>query len=64
MNINEAPEVLTVKEVAEFLKVDPLTIKHYIRDGKIPAAHLSKRLIRILKKDIMYLFQGEKNESY
>ena len=60
MNINDAPEVLTIEEVANLLRVDPQSIKNYIKSGKIKAAHPSKRLIRILKKDILFLFNGEK----
>lgn len=60
LNVNEASEVLTIKEAAELLKVDEQSIKNYIKSGTLPAAHLSKRLIRILKKDILFLF-GDKN---
>lgn len=62
MNINDAQEILTVAEVAELLKVDPQTIKRYIKQGKLKAAHLSLGTIRILKSDIMFLFKGESNE--
>ena len=30
-------EILTAKEVAEYLKVHPLTVHKYAREGKIPA---------------------------
>ena len=30
-------EILTAKEVAEYLKIHPLTVHKYAREGKIPA---------------------------
>ncbi|MCM8797154.1 MAG: helix-turn-helix domain-containing protein [Candidatus Omnitrophica bacterium] len=30
-------EILTTKEVAEYLKIHPLTVHKYAREGKIPA---------------------------
>jgi excisionase family DNA binding protein len=30
------PEVMTVKELAEFLRVNPATIYRLLRDGRIP----------------------------
>ena len=30
-------EILTAKEVAEYLKIHPLTVHRYAREGKIPA---------------------------
>ena len=33
----KAKEILTAKEVAEYLNLHPLTVHRYARDGKIPA---------------------------
>lgn len=63
LNINTAPEILTTTEVAELLGVNPQTIKRYIQAGKMKAVRLpdeNGRVIRIFKKDIMYLFGGTK----
>ena len=30
-------EIMTAKEVADYLKLHPLTVHRYARDGKIPA---------------------------
>ena len=35
--MNKAKEILTAKEVAEYLSVHPLTVHKYAREGKIPA---------------------------
>jgi excisionase family DNA binding protein len=43
---------LTVKEVAERLKVDPSTVYIWARTGRLPCIRLSKRSLRFLEKDI------------
>ncbi|MDD5729663.1 MAG: helix-turn-helix domain-containing protein [Candidatus Omnitrophica bacterium] len=35
--MNKNKEILTAKEVAEYLNIHPLTVHKYARDGKIPA---------------------------
>jgi len=55
----ELPDVLTVQEVADLLRVDQGTIRRYIRAGKLPAHKVSERIIRILKRDILFLLKEE-----
>ncbi len=35
--MTKAKEILTAKEVAEYLNIHPLTVHRYAREGKIPA---------------------------
>ena len=35
--MTKVKHVMTVKEIAEFLDVHPMTIYKYVQDGKIPA---------------------------
>ena len=35
--MTKAKQVMTVKEIAEYLDVHPMTIYKYVQDGKIPA---------------------------
>ena len=35
--MTKAKKVMTVKEIAEYLGVHPMTIYKYVQDGKIPA---------------------------
>ena len=35
--MTKAKQVMTVKEIAEYLGVHPMTIYKYVQDGKIPA---------------------------
>jgi len=50
-------DYLTVKEAAVLLKCDKRTIYRMVATGTIPAANLSIRKIRLLKKDIDALFE-------
>ncbi|MDR6919479.1 helix-turn-helix domain-containing protein [Chryseobacterium sp. 2987] len=50
-------DYLTVKEAAVLLKCDKRTVYRMVANGSIPAANLSIRKIRILKKDIDELFK-------
>jgi excisionase family DNA binding protein len=45
-------ERLTVKEVAEHLRVHPWTVYMWARSGRLPCIRLSKRSLRFLKSDI------------
>ncbi len=45
-------ERLTVKEVAERLRVHPWTVYMWARSGRLPCIRLSKRTLRFLEKDI------------
>jgi len=35
--MTKAKQVMTVRDVAEYLDVHPMTIYKYVRDGRIPA---------------------------
>lgn len=35
--MTKSKQVMTVKEIAEYLDVHPMTIYKYVQDGKIPA---------------------------
>jgi excisionase family DNA binding protein len=34
---SKSKEIMTAKEIAEYLKIHPLTVHRYAREGKIPA---------------------------
>jgi excisionase family DNA binding protein len=42
-NLNNLPPLLTVREVAEILRVSPLTIKRWGKRGKLPAIRINSR---------------------
>lgn len=56
-------ELLTPEEVAELLKIDVRTVYQYIKDKKINAVKLSRKIIRIPLKEVTYLFPKEKKND-
>ncbi len=56
LDLNNLPDLLTVREVAEILRVSPLTIKRWGKRGKLPAIRINSRGDRRYKKEqILYL---------
>jgi len=50
------PDLLTAKEVAKIFRVTPLTIKRWIKKGKLPALRINNRGdIRIKKTAVLWL---------
>ncbi|MFW6106558.1 MAG: helix-turn-helix domain-containing protein [bacterium] len=49
--MNAANELLTVDEVADFLRVKPSTVYEWAKQGKIPASKVG-RLWRFSRKDV------------
>ena len=56
LSLNNLPDLLTVREVAELLRVSPLTIKRWGKRGKLPAIRINSRGDRRYKKEaVMWL---------
>jgi len=56
LDINNLPDLLTVKEVAVLLRVSPLTVKRWGARGKLPAIRINSRGDRRYKKEaVMWL---------
>lgn len=64
LRLDELPDLLTVREVAELLRVSPLTIKRWGKRGKLPAIRINSRGDRRYKKEAVLWLLGmqEKNE--
>jgi excisionase family DNA binding protein len=64
LSLDNLPDLLTVKEVAELLRVSPLTIKRWGKRGKLPAIRINSRGDRRYKKEAVLWLLGmqEKNE--
>lgn len=56
---DDLPDLLTVKEVAQFLRVSPLTIKRWGKRGKLPAIRINARGDRRYKKESVLWLLGE-----
>jgi len=61
LGYEKLPEILTLKQVAEFLQVSALTIQRAIQAGRIKAFKPG-RDYRILKEDLIAYIEGERKE--
>jgi excisionase family DNA binding protein len=51
MSVGEPEHLLTVREVAERLRVHPITVRRLIKDGKLPVVRIG-RAIRVREEDL------------
>ena len=58
LSIDTLPDLLTVREVAEVLRVSPLTIKRWGKRGKLPAIRINSRGDRRYKKEAVLWMLG------
>ena len=58
LSIDNLPDLLTVKEVAQVLRVSPLTIKRWGKRGKLPAIRINSRGDRRYKKEAVLWLLG------
>ena len=58
ISIQNLPDLLTVREVAEVLRVSPLTIKRWGKRGKLPAIRINSRGDRRYKKEAVLWLLG------
>lgn len=58
LTIDSLPDLLTVREVAEVLRVSPLTIKRWGKRGKLPAIRINSRGDRRYKKEAVLWLLG------
>jgi excisionase family DNA binding protein len=58
LKLTELPDLLTVREVAELLRVSPLTIKRWGKRGKLPAIRINSRGDRRYKKEAVLWLLG------
>lgn len=49
--LDDLPDLLTVREVADILRVSPLTIKRWGKRGKLPAIRINSRGDRRYRKE-------------
>lgn len=58
LKLEDLPDLLTVREVAELLRVSPLTIKRWGKRGKLPAIRINSRGDRRYKKEAVLWMLG------
>ena len=61
LSLDNLPDLLTVREVADLLRVSPLTIKRWGKRGKLPAIRINSRGDRRYRKEqVLWLLGIEK----
>ncbi|OGM04252.1 hypothetical protein A3E15_03670 [Candidatus Woesebacteria bacterium RIFCSPHIGHO2_12_FULL_42_9] len=63
VRLDDLPDLLTVREVAEILRVSPLTIKRWGKRGKLPAIRINSRGDRRYKKEAVLWLLGMQEKS-
>lgn len=58
LSLGSMPDLLTVREVADLLRVSPLTIKRWGKRGKLPAIRINSRGDRRYKKEAVLWLLG------
>ncbi len=58
VKLENLPDLLTVREVADVLRVSPLTIKRWGKRGKLPAIRINSRGDRRYKKEAVLWLLG------
>ena len=58
LRLEELPDLLTVREVADVLRVSPLTIKRWGKRGKLSAIRINSRGDRRYKKEAVLWMLG------
>ena len=51
------PDLLTTAEAAKLLKVSPVTILRWLKQGRLPAYRLGPRAVRIRRADVQALLR-------
>ena len=58
VSLQDLPDLMTIREVAQLLRVSPLTIKRWGKKGKLPAIRINSRGDRSYKKDVITRLLG------
>ena len=58
VRLQDLPDLLTVREVSDLLRVSPLTIKRWGKRGKLPAIRINSRGDRRYKKEAVLWLLG------
>jgi excisionase family DNA binding protein len=63
IRLEDLPDLLTVREVSELLRVSPLTIKRWGKRGKLPAIRINSRGDRRYKKEAILWLLGMQSKE-
>ncbi|MBW7960263.1 hypothetical protein B6D29_01340 [Microgenomates bacterium UTCPR1] len=62
VSLADLPDLMTIKEVAELLRISPLTIKRWGKKGKLPAIRINSRGDRRYRKEVVLRLLGVEEE--
>ena len=63
VSLDNLPDLMTIREVADLLRVSSLTIKRWGKKGKLPAIRINSRGDRRYKKDVVLRMLGVEREE-
>jgi len=62
LRLDDLPDLMTIREVADLLRVSTLTIKRWGKKGKLPAIRINSRGDRRYRKQVILRLLGVKEE--
>ena len=63
VSLSDLPDLMTIREVAELLRISPLTIKRWGKKGKLPAIRINTRGDRRYRKEVVLRLLGVEEEK-
>lgn len=63
VSLNDLPDLMTIREVADLLRISPLTIKRWGKKGKLPAIRINSRGDRRYRKEVVLRLLGVEEEK-
>lgn len=63
VSLNDLPDLMTIREVADLLRISPLTIKRWGKKGKLPAIRINSRGDRRYRKEVILRLLGVEEEK-
>ena len=63
VSLADLPDLMTIREVAELLRISPLTIKRWGKKGKLPAIRINSRGDRRYRKEVVLRLLGVEEEK-
>ena len=58
VSLSDLPDLMTIREVADLLRISPLTIKRWGKKGKLPAIRINSRGDRRYRKEVVLRLLG------
>ena len=62
VSLSDLPDLMTIREVADLLRISPLTIKRWGKKGKLPAIRINTRGDRRYRKEVVLRLLGVEEE--